>query len=122
MSYDSKPPSGHNVDWNHPELQSLLTRSAGWSLDNRGVYSPVACELHIGWGASVGRSATLVYERAGVLVVETRFLIPKGEHVRVDRLQSGAMRSTWGTVMDGREGFRAEDRANGVYVHWLHAR
>jgi len=25
-------------------------------------------------------------------------------------------------VVDGREGFRAEDRANGVHVHWVHVR
>jgi len=55
-------------------------------------------------------------------VVETRFAIPKGEHVRVDRVQAGAMRSSWGIVADGREGFRAEDRANGIHVHWVHLR
>ena len=122
MSHYSKPPSGNNVDWNHPELQLLLNKTEGWSLDNRGVYPRMACELHVGWGASVGRHATLVYEREGVMVVETNFAIPNGEHVRVDRIQAGALRSSWGTVMDGREGCRAEDRANGIHVHWVHVR
>ena len=35
---------------------------------------------------------------------------------------AGAMRSSWGIVMDGREGFRAEDRASGIHVHWVHVR
>lgn len=122
MSRYDKPLSANTVDWSNPELQSLLNRSEGWSLDNRGVHAPVACELHIGWGAGVGRLATLVYQREGVMVVETRFAIPKGEHVRVDRIQAGAMRSSWGIVVDGREGFRAEDRENGIHVHWVHVR
>ncbi|MEW9624017.1 hypothetical protein [Rhodanobacter geophilus] len=122
MSHYSKPPSGNIVDWSHPDLQLLLSKTEGWSLDNRGVHAPLACELHIGWGAGVGRAATLVYQREGVMVVETRFAIPKGEHVRVDRIQAGAARSSWGIVVDGREGVRAEDRANGVHVHWVHMR
>lgn len=122
MSRDKKSPYGNSVDWNNADLKALLDKTEGWGLDNRGVYSPVACELHIGWGASTGRSATLVYEREGVMVVETTFIIPQGEHVRVDRLQYGTPRSTWGTVIEGREGFRAEDRANGIYVYWLHVR
>ena len=79
MSRYDKPPSGNTVDWSNPELQSLLTRSESWSLDNRGVHAPVACEVHIGWGAGVGRLATLVYQREGVMVVETRFAIGEAE-------------------------------------------
>lgn len=122
MSRYDKPPSGNNVDWNHPEIQLLLSKTEGWNLDNRGVYPRLACELHVGWGAGVGRYATLVYEREGVMVIETRFAIPNGEQVRVDRIRAGAMRSSWGVVMDGRAGFRAEDRAHGLYVHWVHVR
>jgi len=122
MRHHDKPPSGNNVDWNHPELRSLLDKTEGWSLDNRGVYPRVACEVHIGWGAGAGRHATLVYEREGVMVIETPFAIPNGEHVRVDRIKSGTMRSSWGTVMDGRAGIRAEDRANGIHVHWVQVR
>ena len=122
MSRDNKSPYGNKVDLSKADLQALLDKTEGWGLDNRGVYSPLACELHIGWGASTGRGATLVYEREGVIVVETTFAIPKGEHVRVDRFQFGSTRSTWCIVIDGREGFRAEDRDNGIFVHWLHVR
>ena len=60
MNHHAKPPSGNNVDWNDPHLQSLLDKTEGWSLDNRGVFSPVPCELHVGWGAGAARSVTLV--------------------------------------------------------------
>lgn len=122
MSQPGKPPSGNSVDWSNPELQALLDKTEGWSLDNRGVYTPVPCELHVGWGAGTGRPAMLVYERGNVMVLETRFALPKGEPVRVDRLRAGTMSSTWGIVADGREGFRGEDRANGIHVHWVHVR
>jgi hypothetical protein len=76
----------------------------------------------MGWGAGAGKPATLVFERDGVMVVEATFLIPQGEHVRVDRVQAGAMRSSWGTVVEGRAGNRAQDRANGIRVYWIHVR
>jgi hypothetical protein len=125
MSHYNKPPaspSGNTVDWSDPHLESLLRKTESWSLDNRGVFTPIPCELHIGWGASPGKSGTLVFEREGVMVIEARFIIPQGEQVRVDRAQGGTLRSTWGTVADGREGHRAEDRANGIHVYWLHVR
>ncbi len=122
--FDSSPPraTGNNVDWSDPRLQSLLSKTEGWSLDNRGVFSPVPCELHVGWGAGAGKPATLVFERDGVMVVEATFLIPQGEQVRVDRTPAGALRSSWGTVAEGRDGNRAEDRANGIRVYWIHVR
>ena len=122
--FDQPPPgpSANSVDWSDPQLQSLLSKTEGWSLDNRGVFAPVACELQIGWGAGSAKSATLVFERGGVMVIEARFIIPKGEQVRVDRHQAGMLRSAWGFVVDGREGYRAEDRANGVHVYWVHTR
>ncbi|MGA0586146.1 hypothetical protein ACO2Q2_03290 [Dyella sp. KRB-257] len=125
MSHFDKPrgrPSGNNVDWTDPKLQSLLSKTEGWSLDNRGVFSPVPCELHVGWGAGTGKPAMLVFERDGVMVVEAGFLIPLGEQVRIDRMRAGTLRSTWGTVAEGREGNRAEDRVNGIRVYWIHVR
>ena len=122
MNGCAKPPSGNNVDWNDPQLQSLLDKTEGWSLDNRGVFSPIPCELHIGWGAGAVRGATLVFERAGVMVVEANFLIQVGEKLRIDRFVMGALRSSWGTVAEGRMGHRAEDLANGTRVYWLHVR
>lgn len=125
MNHFDKPrngPSGNTVDWNDPHLQSLLSKTEGWSLDNRGVFSPVPCELHVGWGAGAGKPATLVFERDGMMVVEATFLIPQGEQVRVDRTQAGALRSSWGTVVEGREGSRAQDLTNGIRVYWIHVR
>ena len=122
MDHSAKPPSGHVVDWDDPQLQSLLNKTEGWSLDNRGVFSPVPCELHIGWGAGAVRGATLVFERAGVMVVEANFVMGVGEKVRIDRVVLGALRSNWGTVAEGRVGHRAEDRANGMRVYWVHVR
>lgn len=122
MNHHAKPPSGNTVDWSHPELQSLLGKTEGWSLDNRGVFSPVPCELHIGWGAGAVRGATLVFERDGVMVIEANFLIQVGEKLRVDRIVLGSLRSNWGTVAEGREGHRTEDRANGTRVYWVHVR
>ena len=122
--FDSHPSrvTGNSVDWTDPKLQSLLSKTEGWSLDNRGVFSPVPCELHVSWGAGAGKPATLVFERDGVMVVEASFLIPLGEQVRIDRMQAGALRSSWGVVVEGRDGNRAEDRANGIRVYWIHAR
>jgi len=122
MTHHAKPRPPGIVDWNDPQLQSLLDKTEGWSLDNRGVFSPVPCELHIGWGAGAVRSATLVYERAGVMVVEANFIIHAGEQVRVDRMLAGALRSSWGTVAEGRDGHRAEDRVQGIRVYWVHVR
>lgn len=122
MSRMRTPTPRNIVDWSNPDLQKLLAKTTDWGLDNRGVYAPVACELHVGWGAGAGRDATLVYEHDGVLVVETTFAIPQGENVRVDRIRGGALRSTWGVVADGRQGNRVEDQANGTWVHWIHPR
>jgi len=122
MNPFDKPRTGTNVDWSDPQLQSLLSKTEGWSLDNRGVFSPVACEVHIGWGAGAGKPATLVFERDGVMVVEARFIIPRGEQVRIDRVQMGSLRSSWGSVVEGRQGNRADDLANGTYVYWVHTR
>ena len=62
------------------------------------------------------------YEQSGVFVVATQAIIPKGEQVRVDRVQGGILRSSWGVVVDGREGRRDEDRAQGIHVYWVHTR
>lgn len=122
MNHHAKSRSGHSVDWSDPDLQSLLDKTVGWSLDNRGVFSPVPCELHIGWGAGAVRQATLVYERDGVMVIEASFIMQPGEQVRIDRMQVGALRSSWGTVAEARAGCRNEDLAHGIHVYWVHTR
>ncbi|WP_243042100.1 hypothetical protein [Dyella sedimenti] len=117
-----KPHTNNRVDWNDPRLQALLRRSEEWKLDNRGTYEPRDVQVHLGWGATTARPAVLVWERDQVMMLETRFPIPMGEHVRVDVPKGDGMRSLWGIVAESREGFRAEDRANGVHLHWLHLR
>ncbi|WP_266171863.1 hypothetical protein [Dyella subtropica] len=120
-----KPPSkwsANTVDWTDPDLKALLHRSESWTLDNRGTFSPQSVQIHIGWGAGGGRPAMLVWERDQALVLETDFPIPDNEPVRIDRLTPAGLRCLWGTVVEGREGFRAEDKANGIYVHWVHVR
>lgn len=112
--------SNHHVDWNDPRLEALLRKSEAWKLDNRGAFSAQDVQIHIGWGASAARKAMLVWEADRVMVLEANFLIPQGEHVRVDRISAGTLRTVWAVVAEGREGFREEDKENGVYVHWLH--
>ena len=114
--------TNNEVDWNDPRLQTLLSKTESWTLDNRGAFAATEVQIHMGWGANTARQAQLVWESNQVMVLETRFLIPQGEHVRVDRFQAGVARTVWGTVVEGREGFREEDRQNGIYVHWLHMR
>lgn len=119
---NSKLSNNSQVDWNDPHLQSLLSKTESWKLDNRGAFSAQEVHVHVGWGAHSGRTAVLVWESDQVMVVETRFSIPKGENVRVDRVLGEGIRTVWGVVADGREGYREEDRQNGVFVHWLHVR
>ena len=114
--------SGNRVDWDDERLSALLKKTEGWTLDNRDTVEPLEVQLHVGWGASTGRHASLVWERDQAVVVVTRFAIPVGEHVRIDRHVGEEVRSAWGVVVDGREGFRAEDRAAGAWVHWVHVR
>lgn len=122
MNRHDAPPTRHQVNWEDPDLKSLLDKTDGWGLDNRGVFEPVECGLHVGWGAGGTRSATLVFERDDVLVVEAAFIIPQGENVRVDYVQAGVPRSRWGMVAEGRDGHRAEDQANNIRVYWVHMR
>jgi hypothetical protein len=119
-SFTQKP--ANRVDWSDPQLESLLRKTESWKLDNRGVFPEQQVEIHIGWGAAVGRPALLVWERDQAMVLATHFSLPQGEHVRVDSRLGDGIRTMWGVVVEGREGHRAEDRANGIHVHWLHMR
>jgi hypothetical protein len=112
--------SNHQVNWSDPHLEALLRKTEEWKLDSRGGFPAQAVHVHIGWGAGAPRKAILVWEADRVMVLETHYLIPQGEHVRVDRIQGDSMRTVWAVVAEAREGFREEDRENGVYVHWLH--
>jgi len=122
MSHIKSMPKASNnqVDWSDPHLEALLRKTEAWKLDNRGAFPAQDVQIHIGWGASAARKGVLVWEAERVIVLETHFLLPQGEHVRVDRISAGNLRTVWTVVAEGREGFREEDKENGVYVHWLH--
>lgn len=120
MNHRSPAHAAHiPVDWNDPELASLLTRSKGWQLDNRGGYASQNVEVFIGWSAATGRPAALVWERDQSAVIATDFPIGQGEHVRVERQAGGSLRTVFGVVIDGREGFREDDRKRGIRLYWL---
>ena len=107
------------VNWDDPQLVSLLRRSEQWSLDNRGGFSSQDVQVYFGWSGSVGRTATLVWERDNAVVLETTFPIGQNEQVRVDKHLGDRIRTLWGVVVEGREGFRDEDRQKGIQVYWL---
>jgi hypothetical protein len=110
------------VNWNDPELASLLKRSDGWLLDNRGGHAPQDVEVCIGWSGSVGRSAILVWERENAAVLQTDFPIGQGEQIRLDKHLGDRVRTLWGVVVEGREGVREEDRQRGIHLYWLQIR
>ncbi|RDS84950.1 hypothetical protein DWU98_03110 [Dyella monticola] len=111
--------SNVSVNWDDPQLVSLLRRSEQWSIDNRSGFSPQDVHVYLGWSGSVGRPATLVWERDNALVLETTFPIAQGEQVRVDKHLGNRIRTLWGVVVEGREGFREGDRQKGIHVYWL---
>ncbi|GAB2585631.1 hypothetical protein ISP15_10690 [Dyella jejuensis] len=114
--------SNVRVDWSDPELSSLLLRSETWKLDNRGGFSPQEVQVYFGWSGTIGRSASLVWERDKSVVLATDFPIGQGEQVRVDKHLGDRIRTLWGTVVEGREGAREDDRKKGIRLYWLHIR
>jgi len=114
--------SSPRVNWNDPELSSLLKRSETWQLDNRGGFTPQDVQVYLGWSSTVGRSAVLVWERDKSVVLEVDFPLGKGEQVRVDKHLGDSIRTLWGVVVEGREGVREEDRKRGIHLYWLHVR
>lgn len=120
MDYRGEEVTRNVVDWEAPALRTLLQKTDGWQLDNRATREPLACELHVGWGVGSGKRAALVYERDRVMVVETTWIVPAGENVRIDFVQGSVPRSRWGVVAEVKAGRRAEDLAEGIHVYWIH--
>jgi hypothetical protein len=107
------------VNWSDPELASLLTRSESWQLDNRGGYASQSVEVFVGWSSAAGRPAALVWERDQSAVIATDSPIGQGEQVRIERHMGGNIRTFFGVVIEGREGFRMEDIKQGIRLYWL---
>ena len=110
------------VDWNDPQLGVLLNKSGDWHLDNRGSAPPLDLQIHFGWGEGVTKPAVLVWQSDEAMVLQTRFPMAQGEHVRVNRPRESGMETIWAEVLASRPGQRADDQANGIQVHWLRMR
>ncbi|HWX67679.1 MAG TPA: hypothetical protein VNZ27_14770 [Rhodanobacter sp.] len=111
------------VDWNDPRLDTLLQKVDGWKLDNRNgqPQREVQIQVSSGWTASsvVSKPALLVSKDEETIVLATRFQVPHGERIRVDSQHEDGTRTVWGTMVEGREGYRVEDRENGLFLNWL---
>jgi hypothetical protein len=114
--------SNLSINWNDPDLASLLKRSESWQLDNRGGHTPQDVQVYVGWSGTVGRSAMLMWERDQSVVLKTNFELGQGEQVRVDKHLGDRIRTLWGVVLEGREGSRQEDRQHGIHLYWLQIR
>ena len=107
------------VDWSDPELQSLLSKTEHWQLDKRRSYEAQDVHIHLRWDAGMPRDARIVDRHEAVIVLQTQFPLPVGEHVRVDRPSGDLGAPLWGVVIQSRPGTRAEDLAQGSHLHWL---
>jgi hypothetical protein len=114
--------SNLRINWDEPELASLLKRSEAWQLDNRGGHAPQDVQVYVGWSGTVGQSAVLVWERENAAVLQTTFPLGQGEQVRIDKHLGDRIRTLWGVVLEGREGSRKEDRERGIHLYWLQTR
>lgn len=114
--------SGTRVNWNDPELSSLLKRSESWQLDNRGGFTAQEVQVFLGWSGTVGRTAELVWERDASAVLQTNFPLSQGEQVRIDKHLGDRIRTLWGVVVEGRPGIREGDRDRGIHLYWLQTR
>jgi hypothetical protein len=120
MNHKSNTPvSRIPVNWSDPELASLLNRSKGWQLDNRGGYASQDVQVFVGWSSAAGRHAALVWERDQSAVIAADFPIGQGEQVRIERHMGDNLRIVFGVVIEGREGFREDDVKRGIRLYWL---
>ncbi|MBQ4854079.1 hypothetical protein IMW82_05275 [Rhodanobacter sp. B2A1Ga4] len=111
------------VDWSDPNLDALLQKVDGWKLDNRSgqPLQEVQIQVSSGWTANsvVSKPAQLISMDEQTMVLVTRFPVAQGDHVRVDSQHVEGMRSVWGWIVEGREGYRVEDREHGLFLNKL---
>ena len=114
-----------DVDWSKPQLNELLQKIDGLSLDHRSETPPSEVKIRIvsGWDTSpADKPAMLVAKVDDVLVLATRFPLPHGVEVQVSGLPGGGPAPRWAVVTEEREGVRAEDKAQLIYLNWLRPR
>lgn len=114
-----------DVDWTQPQLNELLHKIDGLSLDHRSETPP--CEVRIrivsGWETSpADKPALLVAKIDHVMVLATRFPLPHGVEVQVSGLPGAGPAPRLAVVTEEREGARAEDKVPLVYLNWLRPR
>jgi hypothetical protein len=111
------------VDWSAPSLEALMQKVDGWKLDNRSDLPWQEVQIHVnsGWTANsvVSKPAQMISMDEQTLVLVTRFPMPQGGHVRVDSQRAGGTHSVWGWIVEGREGYRVEDRERGLFLSRL---
>ena len=114
-----------NVDWNDPRVSDLLKKADSWNIDHRNPVPPQDVQIRIacGWNASnVSKPARLISEIDDVMVLGTSFPLPHGEDVQVNTQTGGLARTRLGTVVEEREGHRAGDHEQGLFLNWLRLR
>lgn len=107
------------VDWSDPALQSLLLKTENWQLDKRRSFAPLEVRIHQRWDIGMPQPARLLDMHEDMLVLETEFPLPSGEHVRVDRPLDDPGTSLWGVVMHSRPAARADELTRRSQLHWL---
>lgn len=115
-----------DVDWSKPHLNELLNKVDGWNIDNRSDLQPQEVQIRVacGWNASeVSKPALLVFSDIdGSMVLATAFPLPRGGDVSVSSPSGGGTQTRWGVVVDEREGHRAGDQEQAVFLNWLRPR
>ncbi len=114
-----------DVDWDDPKLKALLDKTDGLSIDHRSQLPGTRVEIRVasGWEASTdGKPALLVGETDGLLVLVTRFPLPRGGEVQLNGLPGGGPQPRWAVVSEEREGLREGDREEGLFLNWLRPR
>ncbi|MFC5525345.1 hypothetical protein ACFPPA_06275 [Rhodanobacter ginsengisoli] len=114
-----------NVDWTQPQLNELLQKIDGFSLDHRSETPPRKVKIRIASGWDTGptdQSAMLVAQIDDVMVLATRLPLPHGAEVQVSGLPDDGPAPCWAVVTEEREGVRTGDKPPLVYLNWLRPR
>ena len=108
-----------DVDWNKPELQELLRKTAHLHLDNRYPVNKRPVLLRQGWRTSAPAQAAIWVDLgpdAAQRVVLTTFALEPGEPIMLESRKPGASEPDWiyAEVSSCRQGQRVGDE--GLFV------